>query len=113
MRKAHSRRAVRLEELIMHELGRILVQEIQDPRLELVTISGLRLNTDLTVAEVLYTHGRSPDQSAEVQKGLDAARGFMRTMLSKRIKLRHVPELRFVWDSFLEETIHDPPIADM
>jgi ribosome-binding factor A len=112
MRKAYSRRAIRLEEMIMHELGRILVQEIQDPRLELVTVSGVRLNTDLTVAEVLYTHGQSPARHSEVQQGLDAARGYMRTMLGKRIKLRHVPELRFVWDSFLEETIHDPPIAD-
>ena len=111
MRKAHSRRAIRLEEMIMHALGQILVEEIQDPRLELVTISGLRLNTDLTVAEVLYTHGRA-SQQADVEKGLNAARGYMRTMLGKRIKLRHVPELRFVWDSFLEETIHDPPIAD-
>jgi ribosome-binding factor A len=112
MRKAYSRRAIRLEEMIMHELGRILVQEIQDPRLELVTVSGVRLNTDLTVAEVLYTHGQSQVRHNDVQQGLDAARGYMRTLLGKRIKLRHVPELRFVWDSFLEETIHDPPIAD-
>ena len=112
MRKAHSRRAVRLEEMIMHELGHILVEEVQDPRLELVTISGLRLNTDLTVAEVLFTHGWGAEHHQEVQQGLDAARGYMRTLLGKRIKLRHVPELRFVWDSFLEETIHDPPISD-
>jgi len=112
MRKAHSRRAIRLEEMIMHELGRILVENVQDPRLELVTISGLRLNTDLTVAEVLYTHSRDDSEHGDVQKGLDAARGYMRSMLGKRIKLRHVPELRFVWDTFLEETIHGPPIAD-
>ncbi|MFO7800657.1 MAG: 30S ribosome-binding factor RbfA [Desulfovermiculus sp.] len=112
MRKAHSRRAIRLEEMIMHELGRILVEDIQDPRLELVTISGLRLNTDLTVAEVLYTHSRTAIQESEAQLGLDAARGYMRTLLGKRMKLRHVPELRFVWDSFLEETIHGPPLSD-
>jgi ribosome-binding factor A len=112
MRKAHSRRAIRLEEMIMHELGLILVEDVQDPRLELVTISGLRLNTDLTVAEVLYTHSRTGSQQAEVQQGLEAARGYMRTLLGKRLKLRHVPELRFVWDSFLEETIHGPPLTD-
>ncbi|MDZ7762600.1 MAG: 30S ribosome-binding factor RbfA [Desulfovermiculus sp.] len=112
MRKAHSRRAIRLEEMIMHELGRILVENIQDPRLELVTISGLRLNTDLTVAEVLYTHSRDSSDQDQVEQGLDAARGYMRSMLGKRIKLRHVPELRFVWDSFLEETIHGPPLSD-
>ena len=112
MRKAHSRRAIRLEEMIMHELGRILVENVQDPRLELVTISGLRLNTDLTIAEVLYTHSRDATEHSDVQQGLEAARGYMRSLLGKRIKLRHVPELRFIWDTFLEETIHDPPIAD-
>ncbi|MFW6055500.1 MAG: 30S ribosome-binding factor RbfA [Thermodesulfobacteriota bacterium] len=109
MRKAHSIRAHRLEEQVLHELGRILVKEIQDPRLELLTFSGVRLNADLTIAEVLYTHRGDQKKEDEVQKGLKAAAGFLRFRLGKKLDLRHVPELRFKWDEFLEEMIHDQP----
>lgn len=108
MQRAQSRRAYRLEEAIMHELGKILVKKVQDPRLELVTISGLRLNKDLTVAEILYTHSQEEGKGLEVQEGLEAAQGFLRSQLGKRLKLRYVPELRFCFDRYLEDTIHAP-----
>ena len=112
MRKAQSRRAFRLEESIKQELSRILLEEIQDPRLELVTISGVRLNSDLSVAEVLYTHSASLDKHDQVQAGLKAAHGYLRTLLGKKIKMRYVPELRFKWDEFLETMIHDTSQPD-
>ncbi len=109
MRKAHSIRAHRLEEQILQELGRILVEEIQDPRLKLVTFSGVRLNADLSVAEVLYTHSGEPEKEAAVTKALKAAGKFLRYRLGKEVDLRYVPELRFKWDEFLEEMIHVDP----
>ncbi len=109
MRKASSRRSQRLEEFIMVELGSILIEEVQDPRLELVTISGVRLNKDLSVAEVLYTHGGEPGRRLEVEMVLHKAQGYLRTRLGKRLHLRHVPSLRFQWDEFLEETIYAGP----
>lgn len=112
MRKAQSRRAFRLEESIKQELSRILLEEIQDPRLELVTISGVRLNSDLSVAEVLYTHSAGEGKRDQVQAGLRAAHGYLRTLLGKNIKMRYVPELRFKWDDFLETMIHDTSQPD-
>lgn len=109
MRKAHSIRAHRLEEQILQELGRILVEEIQDPRLRLVTFSGVRLNADLSIAEVLYTHSGEPEKETAVKQGLEAARKFLRFRLGKAVDLRYVPELRFQWDEFLEEMIHVDP----
>ncbi len=106
MRKASSRRSQRLEEFIMSELGRILIEEVQDPRLELVTISGIRLNKDLSVAEVLYTHSGSLDRKEEVQEVLYNAQGYLRTRLGKSLRVRHIPQLRFRWDEFLEETVY-------
>lgn len=109
MRKAHSIRSHRLEEQILQELGRILVEEIQDPRLELLTFSGVRLNADLSIAEVLYTHSGEPQKTEEAKQGLDAASGFLRFRLGKQLNLRYVPQLRFKWDDFLEEMIHVQP----
>ena len=112
MQKAYRRRALRLEETIMRELGRILIEEAEDPRLELVTISGTRLNRDLSIAEVLYTHSSGEEKKVEVQQALDSAHGFIRTQLGKKLKTRYVPQLRFKWDDFLEETIYDSPQSD-
>ncbi|WP_457570512.1 30S ribosome-binding factor RbfA [Desulfovulcanus sp.] len=105
MRRATSRRAARLADMIMHELARIMVEEIQDPRLQLITISGVRLNRDMSVAEVLYTHIHG--QSEDLTQALSKARGFLRSSLGQNLRLRFVPELRFVWDVFLEEMVYD------
>ena len=112
MRRASSTRAHNLEEMIMHELGRILVEEVQDPRIEWITISGVRLNKDLTIAEVLYTHSGAEMKREDSSAALEAAQGFFRSQLGSRLKLRHVPELRFKWDEYLEEMIHDAPRRD-
>lgn len=109
MRKATSRRAFRLEEHIKKELSRILMEDIQDPRLELVTISGVRLNSDLTVAEVLYTHASDADKKEEAHQGLSSAKGRIRHLLGQSMKQKFVPELRFKWDDFLETMIYDSP----
>jgi ribosome-binding factor A len=90
---------------IMRELGRIIVEDSQDPRLEFLTITGVRLNRDLSIAEVLYTHYQG--QSADLEKSLKKAGGFLRSSLGKNLKLRYVPELRFIWDSFVQEMVYD------
>lgn len=109
MRKGTSRRAFRLEEHIKKELSRILIEDIQDPRLELVTISGVRLNSDLTVAEVLYTHASDADKREEAYQGLSSAKGRIRHLLGQSMKQKFVPELRFKWDDFLETMIYESP----
>ena len=109
MRKGTTRRAFRLEEHIKKELSRILLEDIQDPRLEMVTISGVRLNSDLTVAEVLYTHASDPEKKEEAFQGLSSAKGRMRHLLGQNLKQKFVPELRFKWDNFLETMIYESP----
>jgi ribosome-binding factor A len=106
MRRSETPRAKRLSDAILREVSLILLQEIKDPRLELVSISGVRLNRDMSIAEVLFTHGGGAEKREEVQKGLDAARGFIRTQLGKRLNLRRTPELRFIWDEFLEVMVY-------
>jgi ribosome-binding factor A len=112
MRRATSTRAHKLEEMIMHELGRILVEDVQDPRIEWLTISAVRLNRDLTIAEVLYTHSGADMKRETSAAALESAQGFFRSQLGTRLKLRRVPELRFKWDEYLEEMIHDAPRHD-
>lgn len=109
MQQSVSRRAKRLEEAILQDLAQILIEDIQDPRLTLVTLSGVRLNVDLTIAEVLYTHSGEASKMSDVQKSLESARGYIRKLLGQRLKFKYVPQLRFKWDDYLEEIIYEPP----
>ena len=105
MQPASSRRATRMADSIMRELGRIIVEEARDPRLNLVTITGVLMNKDLSIARVTYTHIQGP--SPELEKALSSARGFLRSSLGRNLKMRYVPELRFEWDTYLQEMVYD------
>lgn len=101
-----SRRSIRLADLIQRDLAMLLVEEVQDPRLEMVTISGVRMNADLTIANVLYTCTEDPVRREEIAASLDRAKGYLRKLLGHRLKLRTVPELRFQRDTFLEDMVY-------
>ncbi|MBN2139452.1 MAG: 30S ribosome-binding factor RbfA [Desulfovibrionaceae bacterium] len=109
MKISGSRRSARLGDQIMRELATMLAEKIQDPRLNMVTLSGVRMNTDLRVAEVLFTMGAGPASRDEVQAALAKAAGRLRSGLGRRLRLRYLPELRFVHDDFLEDTVYGRP----
>jgi ribosome-binding factor A len=107
MKKATSRRSERLADLVMRELGRLLVEEVQDPRLSLVTVSGVSLNQDLSIALVYLTFDERMHTRDEVMAALERAGGFLRSRLGKALDLRRTPELRFTFDDYLEDMIYD------
>lgn len=94
---------------IMQVLATLLVQEVEDPALALLTVTGVRLNRDFSIAEILYTHIRGREAEPEITKALERAKGFLRGRLGKELKLRGVPDLRFSWDTFLEDMVYDSP----
>lgn len=106
MKASNSRRAVRMGDQIMREIGTLLVEEAADPRLQLVTLSGVRMNTNLRVAEIYYTVSGDEAHRQEVQAGLEKATGFLRSRLGRNLKLQYTPELRFIFDDFLEDVVY-------
>lgn len=109
MQRSTSRRAIQMGDQIMQVLAEVLIQEAEDPTLALVTITGVRLNRDFSIAEVLYTHLRGRAAEPEITKALYHAKGFLRSRLSKELNLRGIPDLRFKWDTFLEDMVYDAP----
>jgi ribosome-binding factor A len=85
-------------EAIKIELADLVAREVKDPRVRagLVTVSHVEVNRDLSVAEV----GVSilSGEPGAVMKGLEAAAGFLRGPLARRLRLRIAPELRFHHD---------------
>ena len=108
MAKGESRRSIRMADMIMREMGNMLIEEVQDPRLSMVTISGARLNSDLRVATVLFTVPGGEEAVAAAMAGLTKAAGFLRRGLGKRMEFRFLPELRFQHDTFLEDMVYGP-----
>lgn len=87
---------------IQRELAQMIQQEVRDPRVGFVTISDVEVSRDLTHAKVFVTV-LDPKQSVdETLQALNRAGGFMRRLLGKRIIMRVVPELHFVYDSSLD-----------
>lgn len=97
-------RSSRVSQQVQKELARILQQEVKDPRIGMVTISGVDITRDLAYATVFVTFLTIGEQTNEESlEGLNAASGYIRRLLGKAMKLRIVPEVRFCFDSTLTE----------
>jgi ribosome-binding factor A len=91
-------RARRVGERIQEELADILVREVSDPRLEAITITGVDVDRELAFATIYVSAAGDDDRAEDVLQGLESARGFLRSQLAARIRLRSFPQLRFRWD---------------
>ncbi len=100
------KRADRVGGLIQQELSRLLLREVKDPRLALVTITGVRLSADLRYARVFVTGPTSPQGLQEELQGLRSATGFLRGRLGRALHLRYTPELTFEVDEAVERSLH-------
>jgi ribosome-binding factor A len=96
-------RTERLAQLIQRELALLIQQEIKDPRLGLVTVSEVVISRDLAYAKVYVTIYADEAKIATNLKILNHAAGFLRTMLSRRIIARTIPQLSFIYDKTLIE----------
>lgn len=80
------------------EISSIVHDEIKDPRLGFVTITRVELTSDLRFAKVFFSVLGSPDDYAKTKQALDSSLGFIRRLVSQRIRLRFVPEISFRQD---------------
>jgi len=76
----------------------LLCHEISDPRLSGVRISEVELSADLGVARLYFNMLDPDDDSHDVELALSGATGYLRSRIGRAVRLRRVPELRFVRD---------------
>ncbi|PKH05215.1 30S ribosome-binding factor RbfA [Moritella sp. Urea-trap-13] len=99
-------RSRRVAQQLQQEIARILQREVKDPRVGMVTVSSIDLSRDLSYAKVYVTFFNIDDDEARIKDGiaaLDAASGYIRSLVGSAMKLRIVPELRFIYDNTLVE----------
>ncbi len=97
-----SRRIERLNEQLKREITDVLLREVRDPRVKQVTITGVRATTDLDRARVYLASLGTEEEKRDALEGLRAAAAFIRGEVSRRLRVRRVPELDFEWDRTLE-----------
>lgn len=93
-------RTERIAQQIQRETAELLRLEINDPRVRLVTITGVEVAGDYSHAKIFFT--RLDGKHDEAQQGLERASGFLRSRLAHSLKLRVMPQLHFVYDSSVE-----------
>jgi len=92
------RRPERLAEQIKEELSLIIGGEVEDPRLGDVTVTDAKLTADLRTAKVYVSVLGTQEEVKGSLAALRHASGFIRHQLGAVLRIRHIPELHFVYD---------------
>ena len=115
-------RAQRIADQIQREIAVLIQLEVSDPRVGMVSVTGVDVSNDLAYAKIYITvlNSLAGDEQINADtlsepgvldqleiednlKALKKASGFLRTLLAKRLRLRVVPKLQFYYDSSIEQ----------
>jgi ribosome-binding factor A len=91
-------RSDRVGDQMQRELADLIRLEVKDPRVGMVTLSGVEVTRDLAHAKVYFTQLGGEEKGLEAEQGLNHAAGYLRHALGTRMRLRSVPQLRFIYD---------------
>ncbi len=107
MAKEYSR-TQRVADYLQRELAGLIQHELRDPRVGMVSITGVNVSRDLGHAKVYFTvlGCDSSEDASESSEALNKAAGFLRSELSRESTMRSVPQLRFYFDSSVGQGRH-------
>jgi ribosome-binding factor A len=97
-----SLRSNRVGEQMKKELGDIIGRKIKDPRIGFVTVTDVSVSGDLQIAKVFISVLGDEEQRQNTLKGLAKAKGFIRSEIGQRIRLRKTPEIQFEFDESID-----------
>ena len=95
----------RVEESIHQMIAELLIRRVKDPRVKFVSITGVKVSKDYSVAKILYNVVGGNEDLENVKKGLTSCRGFIRSQIKKKLRLRVIPELVFIYDTSLDRAM--------
>lgn len=98
-------RQERMNDAIRDIISELIFRRIKDPRIGFVTITSVSLASDYMTAKVYYSVMGSEEEKAATLAGLESAKSFMRRTIGKVLKLRHAPDLRFIYDDSIDRAM--------
>jgi ribosome-binding factor A len=99
-------RADRIGGLIQKILSDILKKEIKDPRLKMITITGVTVTRDLKLARIYFAAPNSKQKKDAATIGFTRARGYIKRMLAHALDLKYMPDIKFYYDESLDYGAH-------
>ncbi len=103
MRNVASYRIRRVNEALKEIIGTALTQELKDPRIGFVTLTGVETAPDLSHAKVFVSvYGKQAEKEATLE-GLRAARPYLQRLIGDELPLRRTPTLEFVYDASVDQ----------
>jgi len=97
-------RPERVQEAMRQEISKIIQGQIKDPRIGFLTVTKVELTKDLRYAKVFFSVLGEDKDKLLALKGLNSAKGYIRTLIADKIKLRFVPDIVFKIDESLGHT---------
>jgi ribosome-binding factor A len=100
-------RIERVNNLIRREVSELIQRQVKDPRLDdFIAVTEVATSPDLKYAKVFVSCLSGKQEEQKTLGVLNAAAGFLRTELAKKLRLRRIPELSFYWDDSIEHGDH-------
>jgi ribosome-binding factor A len=96
------RRAERVGEAVREVIADMLLRDIKDPRVGMITLTVVELTDDLKHGKVYFSCVGDEAARQRSLDGLRSAAGFIRSQVTRRLKLRHAPDFTFIFDPTLE-----------
>lgn len=106
------RRIQRVEELIKREMSDIISNELKDPRIGFVTVTGIEVSGDLSHAKVFVSVMGDAESKEKTMGGLNSASGYIQRILGERVRLKFLPRVEFCLDESLDHGFHIMSILD-
>ena len=97
-----SNRSIVLAEQLRQVVSTAVQFEMRDPALSDITITRVKVSPDLSLADIRFTTLDAADQAKAI-KALNHAKGALKRIVAKSVKLRRVPDLRFHYDRDVED----------
>lgn len=92
----------RINANIQRELSLILQNDVRDKNLQFCTITSVDTTNDLSICKVYISFVGDENTQRKGMNALDKSKGYLRSLLAKKLKIRKVPELHFLIDTSLE-----------
>ena len=99
-------RSDRVSGQIQKNLSELLKKKIKDPRLEMVTITGVKMSQDLRIARVYFISSGDKTNKKEAVQGFKSALGYIKRILAAKLGLRYMPDLQFFYDESFDYGSH-------
>ena len=98
-------RREKISSFLRNEIAQIIQHELGDPRIGFVSILSVEPTEDVKEATVRVSILGSEPQQRTAMRGLEAARGYIQTLLGERSRFRNTPQLRFVQDESIKKSM--------